>query len=112
MVDCSGSRHGRATVARLEPRVMMDIGVERARLSFRTGRDTVCTHVDTFIEKGPGLMQPIIECSVGRAEGPTAFLATVASTFVLRGDIEGMANDVAFAGLSTQRTIGVGTGAR
>ena len=90
----------------------MDIGVERARLSFRTGRDTEYTHVDNFIEKGPGLMQPIIECSVGRAEGPTAFLATVASTFGLRGEIEGMANEVAFAGWSTQRTIGVGTGAR
>ncbi len=57
-------------------------------------------------------MQPIIGCSVGRAEGSTAFFAVVTSTFALRGDVEGVANDVAFTELSTQRTIGVGTGAR
>lgn len=56
-------------------------------------------------------MQPTIGCSVGRAEGSTAFFATVTSTFALRG-VEGVANDVAFTGLSTQRVTGVGTGAR
>ncbi len=57
-------------------------------------------------------MQAIIGRSVGGAEGSTAFFATVASTSALRGDVEGVANDVAFSGLSTQRTIGVGTGTR
>ena len=57
-------------------------------------------------------MQPIIGHSVGRAEGSTAFFATVTSTFALRDHLEGVANDVAFTELSTQRAIGVGTGLR
>ncbi len=57
-------------------------------------------------------MQGIIGRSVGGAEGSTAFFATVASTSALRGDVEGVANDVAFAELSTQRAIGVGTDTR
>ncbi len=57
-------------------------------------------------------MQAIIGRSVGGTEGSTAFFATVASTSALRGDVEGVANDVAFSGLSTQRAIGVGTGSR
>ncbi len=57
-------------------------------------------------------MQAIIGRSVGGAEGSIAFFATVASTSALRGDVEGVANDVAFTELSTQRTIGVGTGSR
>ncbi len=57
-------------------------------------------------------MQAIIGRSVGRTEGSTAFLAAVTSTFALRGDVEGVANDVAFAGLSTQPAIGVGTDTR
>ena len=57
-------------------------------------------------------MQPIIGRSVGRAEGSFAFFATVTPTFSLRREVEGVANDVAFTGLSDQRTIGVGTGTR
>ena len=57
-------------------------------------------------------MQAIIGRSVSGAEGSTAFFATVASTSALRGDVEGVANDVALSGLSTQRAVGVGTGAR
>ncbi len=57
-------------------------------------------------------MQPIIGCSVGRAEGSTALFAVVTSTFALLGDVDGVANDVAFTELSSQRTIGVETGAR
>ena len=72
----------------------------------------MCTHVDNFIEYGPGLMQPIIVRSVGGAEGFLAFFAAVTPTFALRCDVEGLANDVAFTGLSDQRTIGVGTGTR
>ena len=44
--------------------------------------------------------------------GGGAFFATVTSTLALPGDIEGVANDVAFTELSTQRTIGVETGTR
>ncbi len=57
-------------------------------------------------------MQAIRGRSVGGAEGSTAFFATVASTSALRGDVEGVANDVALSGLSTQRALGVGTGSR
>ncbi len=57
-------------------------------------------------------MQAIIGRSVSGAKGSTAFFATVASTSALRGDVEGVANDVAFSGLSTQRAIEVGTGLR
>ncbi len=57
-------------------------------------------------------MQAIIGRSVGGAEGSTAFFAAVESTSALRSDVEGVANDVAFSGLSTQRAVGVGTGAR
>ena len=57
-------------------------------------------------------MQPIIGRSVGGAEGFPAFFAAVTPTFALRCDVEGLANDVAFTGLSDQRTIGVGTGTR
>ncbi len=57
-------------------------------------------------------MQPIIGRSVGRAEGSPAFFATETPTFSLRRDVEGVANDVAFAGLSTQPAIGVGTDTR
>ena len=57
-------------------------------------------------------MQPILGRSVGGAEGFPAFFAAVTPTFALRCDVEGMAHDVAFTGLSDQRTIGVGTGTR
>lgn len=57
-------------------------------------------------------MQTIIRRAVGGGEGSTAFFAAVASTSALRSDVEGVANDVAFSGLSTQRAIGVGTGSR
>ena len=50
--------------------------------------------------------------SVGGAEGFPAFFAAVTPTFALRCDVEGLANDVAFTGLSDQRSIGVGTGTR
>ena len=68
--------------------------------------------MDNFIEYGPGLMPAIIRRAVGGGEGPSAFFAAVASTSALRSDVEGVANYVAFSGLSTQRTIGVGTGTR
>ena len=70
------------------------------------------THTDDFIEHGPGLMQPIIRSAVSRREGPTAFFAPVSSASSLRGDVEGMSNDVAFAGLTSQGAIGVWTAAR
>ncbi len=70
------------------------------------------THTDYFIEQRPGLMQPIIRRAVSRREGPTALFATETSSSALRGDVEGMSNDVAFAGLASQGAIGVWTAAR
>ena len=70
------------------------------------------THVDNFIEQRPGFMQPIIRRAVGGREGPTAFFATVPPPSALRGDVEGVSNDVAFAGLPSQGAIGVWTAAR
>ena len=57
-------------------------------------------------------MQAIIGRSVGGAEGSTAFFAAVAPASALRSDVEGVANDVALAELSTHRAVGVGTGSR
>ncbi len=57
-------------------------------------------------------MQAIIRRAVGGGEGSTAFFAAVAPASALCGDVEGVANDVALTGLSTQRAIGVGTGSR
>ena len=77
------------------------------------GRDgkTMDTRTDDFIEQRPGLMQPIIRSAVSRREGPTALLATVPPPSALRGDVEGVSNDVAFASPASQGAIGVGTGA-
>ena len=69
-------------------------------------------HTNDFIEQRPGLMQPIIRSAVSRGEGPTAFFAAVPTASALRRDIEGVADDVAFAGLASQGAIGVGTAAR
>ena len=59
--------------------------------------DSMHTHVDDFIEQRPGFMQPIIRSAVGGREGPTAFFATVPPPSALRGDVKGMADDVAFS---------------
>ncbi len=56
--------------------------------------------MDDFIELRPGFVQPIIGCSVGGREGSAALIATVAPPSTLCGDVEGMADDVAFAELS------------
>ena len=70
------------------------------------------THTDDFIEQRPGLMQPIIRSAVSRREGPTAFFTAVPPPSALGGDVERVSNDVAFAGLASQRAIGVGTATR
>ena len=70
------------------------------------------SHTDDFIEQRPGFVQPIIRSAVSRREGPTAFFATVPPPSALGGDVEGVSNDVAFAGLASQRAVGVGTAAR
>ena len=54
------------------------------------------THTDDFIEQGPGIMQSIVRRAVSGREGPTAFLAAIAPPSALRGDVEGVSNDVAF----------------
>ena len=74
-------------------------------------RKPVNTHVDDFIKQRPGFVPPTIGCSVGGREGSVALIATVAPPAALCGDVEGMADDVAFAELSIQAAIGVGTGA-
>ncbi len=56
-------------------------------------------------------MQPIVRRSVGGREGPTALFAAVAAASALRGDVEGVSDDVASVGLSNQRATGVGTAA-
>ena len=48
---------------------------------------------------------------MGGGEGPTGFFATVPPPSTLCGDVQGMADDVAFAELSIKAAIGVGTGA-
>ncbi len=75
-------------------------------------RKTVDTHADDFIEQRPGFVQPIIRRAVSGGEGSTALLAAVAPSSALPGDVEGVSDDVAFAGLSSQGAIGVWTGAR
>ena len=70
------------------------------------------THTDDFIQQRPGLTQPIVRSAVSRREGPPAFFATVPPPSALRGDVEGVSNDVAFAGLASQGAIGVWTAAR
>ena len=70
------------------------------------------THTHDFIEQTPGFVQPIIRSAVSRREGPTAFFAAVSSPSALRGDVEGVSNDVAFADLASQVAIGVWTAAR
>jgi hypothetical protein len=49
---------------------------------------------------------------MGGRERSAAFLAAVTTPSALRGDVEGMANDVAFAKLSIQTASGIGTTAR
>ncbi len=56
-------------------------------------------------------MQPIVRRAVGGREGPTALFAAETSSSALRGDVEGVADDVALAELSILAAIGVGTGA-
>ncbi len=81
-------------------------------LNYGRDRNAVDTHTDDFIEQRPGLMEPIIRSAVCRREGPTAFLAKVPTPPALRGDVEGVSNDVSFAGLASQEAIGVLTAAR
>ncbi len=68
--------------------------------------------MDDFIEQRPGFMQPIIGCSVGGREGSAALIATVAPPSALCRGVEGVSNDVSFAGLASQEAIGVWTAAR
>ena len=78
------------------------------------GRDpyAVDTHVDDFIEQRSGLMQAVIGRSVGGREGSTAWFGAVASAFPLPSDVDRVSDDVAFAELSLEGAIGVGTAAR
>ena len=79
--------------------------------SHRRDRNAVDTHVYDFIEQRSGLVQPIVRPTIGGGERSVALFTTVASPSALRCEVEGVADDVAFAELSLEAAIGVSTGA-